>query len=113
MREERLWRQTSFDLGANVWQVNWLYVALLCALAGIGYVALFSAAGGAPEPYAARHVLRFGVAFVDQRAWRSEVARDGEIALAGRRGDDVLVGHRQAPTKPRMIGTIRGSAKML
>ena len=75
MREERLWRQTSFDLGANVWQVNWLYVALLCALAGIGYVALFSAAGGAPEPYAARHVLRFatglvlmiGIALVDIR----------------------------------------------
>jgi rod shape determining protein RodA len=84
MREGRLWRETSFDLGAKVWQVNWLYVALLCALAGIGYVALFSAAGGAPEPYAARHVLRFatglvlmiGIALVDIRviarlAWPS------------------------------------------
>jgi rod shape determining protein RodA len=75
MREGRLWRETSFDLGAKVWQVNWLYVALLCALAGVGYVALFSAAGGAPEPYAARHVLRFtaglvlmiGIALVDIR----------------------------------------------
>ena len=75
MRDGRLWRETSFDLGAKVWQVNWLYVALLCALAGIGYVALFSAAGGAPEPYAARHVLRFaaglvlmiGIALVDIR----------------------------------------------
>jgi rod shape determining protein RodA len=84
MRDGRLWRETSFDLGAKVWQVNWLYVALLCALAGIGYVALFSAAGGAPEPYAARHVLRFaaglvlmiGIALVDIRviarlAWPS------------------------------------------
>jgi rod shape determining protein RodA len=75
VREGRLWRETSFDLGAKVWQVNWLYVALLCALAGIGYAALFSAAGGAPEPYAARHVLRFatglvlmiGIALVDIR----------------------------------------------
>jgi rod shape determining protein RodA len=75
MREGRLWRETSFDVGAKVWQVNWLYVALLCALAGIGYVALLSAAGGAPEPYAARHVLRFaaglvlmiGIALVDIR----------------------------------------------
>ncbi len=75
MREGRLWRETSFDLGAKVWQVNWLYVALLCALAGVGYTALFSAAGGAPEPYAARHVLRFatglvlmiGIALVDIR----------------------------------------------
>ena len=75
MRDGRLWRETSFDLGAKVWQVNWLYVLLLCALAGVGYAALFSAAGGAPEPYAARHVLRFafglvlmvGIALVDIR----------------------------------------------
>src|SRR5271165_2306289 len=70
MREGRLWRETSFDLGAKIWQVNWLYVALLCALAGIGYAAL--------------HVLRFatglvlmiGIALVDIRflarlAWPS------------------------------------------
>ncbi len=84
MREGRLWRETSFDLGAKIWQVNWLFVLLLCALAGVGYGALFSAVGGAPEPYAARHVLRFaaglvlmiGIALVDIRfiarlAWPS------------------------------------------
>jgi rod shape determining protein RodA len=38
-----------------------VYVALLCALAGVGYVALYSAAGGAAEPYASRHIVRFGV----------------------------------------------------
>jgi rod shape determining protein RodA len=75
MREGRLWRQPSFDLGAKIWQISWLYVLLLCALAGVGYVALYSAAGGAPEPYASRHVLRFaaglvlmiGIALVDIR----------------------------------------------
>jgi rod shape determining protein RodA len=75
MREGRLWRQPSFDLGAKVWQISWLYVLLLCALAGVGYVALYSAGGGAPEPYASRHVLRFaaglvlmiGIALVDIR----------------------------------------------
>src|ERR1700760_3742128 len=75
MREGRIWREASFDLGAKVWQVNWLYVALLCALAGVGYVALYSAAGGAPEPYASRHLLRFagglvlmiGIALIDIR----------------------------------------------
>jgi rod shape determining protein RodA len=75
MREGRLWRETSFDLGAKIWSVSWLYVLLLCALAGVGYAALFSAAGGAPEPYASRHVLRFvaglvlmiGIALVDIR----------------------------------------------
>jgi rod shape determining protein RodA len=84
MREGRLWHRNSFDLGAKVWQVSWLYVALLCTLAGVGYAALYSAAGGSPEPYAARHVLRFstglvlmiGLALVDIRfiarlAWPS------------------------------------------
>jgi rod shape determining protein RodA len=74
MREGRLWRQPSFDLGAKIWQISWVYVLLLCALAGVGYVALYSA-GGAPEPYASRHVLRFaaglvlmiGIALVDIR----------------------------------------------
>src|ERR1051326_484109 len=75
MKEGRIWRDTSFDLGAKVWQVSWIYVLLLCALAAVGYAALFSAAGGAPEPYASRHVLRFaaglvlmiGIALVDIR----------------------------------------------
>jgi rod shape determining protein RodA len=75
MREGRLWRQPSFDLGSKVWQISWIYVLLLCALAGVGYVALYSVAGGAPEPYASRHVLRFaaglvlmvGIALVDIR----------------------------------------------
>jgi rod shape determining protein RodA len=75
MRGGRIWRETSFDLGAKVWQVSWIYVLLLCALAGVGYAALYSAAGGAPEPYASRHVLRFatglvlmiGIALVDIR----------------------------------------------
>ena len=84
MREGRIWRDTSLGIGAKVWQVNWLYVVLLCALAGVGYAALYSAAGGAAEPYASRHVLRFatglvlmiGIALVDIRfiarlAWPS------------------------------------------
>jgi rod shape determining protein RodA len=45
---------------AKLWRTNWMLVLLLCALAGVGYVALYSAAGGAPEPYASRHILRFG-----------------------------------------------------
>jgi rod shape determining protein RodA len=84
MREGRLWLQTSFDLGSKVWQINWLYVLLLCALAGVGYATLYSVAGGSTEPYASRHVLRFtaglvlmiGLALIDIRfiarlAWPS------------------------------------------
>jgi rod shape determining protein RodA len=59
MMERRLIRETSFGLTAKLWQISWLYVLLLCALATVGYVALYSAAGGSSEPYAARHLLRF------------------------------------------------------
>ncbi len=73
--DRRLLRDTSFGLTTKLWQINWLYVLLLCALAGVGYTALYSAAGGSPEPYADRHVMRFaaglalmvGVAMVDLR----------------------------------------------
>ena len=62
--ERRLIRaEPSFGLATKLWQVSWLYVLLLCALAGVGYVALYSA-GGSPEPYAAKHILRFGFALV-------------------------------------------------
>jgi rod shape determining protein RodA len=56
--ERRLIRETSFGLTSKLWQVSWLYVILLCALASVGYAALYSAGGGA-EPYASRHILRF------------------------------------------------------
>jgi rod shape determining protein RodA len=99
MREGRLWRQPSFDLGAKIWQISWVYVLLLCALAGVGYVALFSAGGGAPEPYASRHVLRFaaglvlmiGIALVDIRfiarlAWPTYLVSLVLLVLVARYG---------------------------
>ncbi|HEY8290036.1 MAG TPA: rod shape-determining protein RodA [Acetobacteraceae bacterium] len=64
MRERRLWREASFDLTGKIMQISWLYVALLCALAAVGYAALYSAAGGSPEPYATRHALRFAFGLV-------------------------------------------------
>src|SRR5579872_6972492 len=99
MREGRLWRETSFGIGAKVWQVNWLYVMLLCALAAVGYVALYSAAGGSAEPYASRHVMRFaaglllaiGIAMVDIRliarfAWPSYVVALALLVVVARYG---------------------------
>jgi rod shape determining protein RodA len=62
--DRRLWREPSFDLMGKVLQVNWLYVLLLCCLAAVGYLALYSAAGGFPEPYATRHAQRFAVGVV-------------------------------------------------
>ncbi len=61
----------------KLWQIPWSFVLLLCAIAGVGYVALYSAGGGGPDPYAAKHAIRFGfglvimlcVALVDIRVW--------------------------------------------
>ena len=56
------------DRGAGVleklWQIPWAFVLLLTAVAAVGYVALYSAGGGAPEPYASRHAIRFGFGVV-------------------------------------------------
>jgi rod shape determining protein RodA len=97
--DRRLLRETSFGLTAKLWQINWLYVLLLCALAGVGYTALYSAAGGSPEPYADRHVMRFaaglvlmvGLALVDIRiiqklAWPTYVVCLGLLVLVARFG---------------------------
>ena len=56
--------EPSFGLMTKLWQVSWTYVVLLCLLAGVGYVALYSAAGGSPEPYAQKHIMRFGFGLV-------------------------------------------------
>lgn len=62
--ERRLLRaEPDFGLLTKLWRINWIYVVLLCLLAGCGYVALYSAGGG-PEPYAWRHGLRFGFSLV-------------------------------------------------
>jgi rod shape determining protein RodA len=57
-------REQSWGLLEKFWRVPWLFVLLLCALAAVGYVALYSAGGGSPEPYAARHAVRFGFGLV-------------------------------------------------
>ena len=64
LNERRLIRETDFGLTGKLLNISWTYVVLLCLLAGVGYAALYSAAGGSPEPYAARHVLRFGFGLV-------------------------------------------------
>lgn len=76
LMERRLIRETpGFDFTAKLLRVSWLYTLLLCALAAVGYAALYSAAGGSPEPYAAKQTLRFafglflmvGIALIDIR----------------------------------------------
>jgi rod shape determining protein RodA len=44
--------------------IHWPLVAMLVVLGAVGYAILYSAAGGAHEPWAWRHGLRFGVGLV-------------------------------------------------
>ena len=98
--ERRLIRtEASFDLTAKLLRISWLYVLLLCALAGVGYAALYSAAGGSPEPYAAKQTLRFAfgvgllvaIALIDIRwiarlAWPSYAVGVALLVLVLRMG---------------------------
>lgn len=107
MIERRLlWRQASFDVTGKLFRVSWLYVLLLCALAGVGYFALYSAGGG-PEQYASRHVIRFAaclalmlvialtdIRFIARLAWPAyaialgllvAVARYGHVGMGAQR----------------------------
>jgi len=59
-----LTRDRGAGLLRKLWLVPWSFVLLLCAIAAVGYVALYSAGGGAAEPYASRHALRFGFGVV-------------------------------------------------
>ena len=48
----------------RIWRINWGLVLVLTAIAGIGVVALYSAAGGRFDPWAARHAMRYGAALL-------------------------------------------------
>ena len=48
--------------GERLWRINWGLVLVLTLIAGIGSVALYSAAGGHFEPWAAKHAMRYGIA---------------------------------------------------
>ncbi|WP_158744679.1 rod shape-determining protein RodA [Acidisphaera sp. L21] len=65
INERRLIRaEPSFGLTTKLFQISWIYVLLICALAGVGYAALYSAAGGSPDPYASKQAIRFAFGLV-------------------------------------------------
>ena len=100
LTDKRLLRpEPSFGLLAKLWRVSWLYILLIAALAGVGYAALYSVAGGAPRPYAAPQTVRFaiglllmlGMAFTDIRilarlAWPLYAVSVALLALVLRMG---------------------------
>ncbi len=94
-----LTRDRGGDVLAKVWRIPWLFVLLLCAVAGVGYVALWSAGGGNPDTYANRHAVRFGfcvvlmlcIAMVDVRivqrlAWLGYLGALGLLVLVAMHG---------------------------
>src|SRR5665647_947387 len=58
-------------------EIDWRLGILLCLIAGVGALMLYSIAGSAWEPWADRHLIRFGICFiimlvlalVDLRVW--------------------------------------------
>jgi rod shape determining protein RodA len=65
------------SLAEKIWRINWGLVLVLTAIAGIGFVALYSAAGGRLDPWAAKHAMRFAgamalmltVALIHPKVW--------------------------------------------
>lgn len=58
-------------------ELNWFMILLTCAVAGVGFLMLYSVAGGSWSPWASRQMIRFGIALVmmiiiavtDLRVW--------------------------------------------
>lgn len=57
-------RRGDMTLGEKLWHMSWSLVLLLSAIAGVGFLMLYSAANGSMEPWASRQMARFGVGLV-------------------------------------------------
>ncbi|TAN75458.1 MAG: rod shape-determining protein RodA, partial [Magnetospirillum sp.] len=61
----------------KIWQINWALIVLMTAVASIGFLTLYSAAGGNLDPWAWKQMVRFAgglvmmiiVAMIDIRFW--------------------------------------------
>ena len=51
-------------LTVKLTQIDWRFTGLLCVVAGIGALMLYSVAKGSWEPWAAKHLIRFGFLLV-------------------------------------------------
>ena len=64
-------------LGQRFWQLNWFLILLICTLASVGFMMLYSAGNGSYSPWAEQQMLRFGlgmgvmfvIALTDIRFW--------------------------------------------
>ena len=71
-------RVAPMGLGEKLLRFNWPLALLTVAVAGVGFLMLYSVAGGSLDPWASRQMTRFGVglvgmmivALIDIRFWR-------------------------------------------
>ena len=64
-------------LGQRFWQLNWFLILLICTLASVGFMMLYSAGSGSYSPWAEQQMVRFGlgmgvmfvIALTDIRLW--------------------------------------------
>jgi len=69
--------RTPRSIGQKLWHVSWSLVLLLLVIAAVGFAMLYSAAGGKPDPWTSRQMIRFGIGIVllfgiavtDPRIW--------------------------------------------
>lgn len=57
-----IFEQRGLSLKDKVLRIRWLLVLLLCAIASVGLIMLYSAAGGSMQPWASRQLVRFLIA---------------------------------------------------
>ncbi len=57
-------KQAELRLLQKILRLNWAMVLLICAIASVGFLMLYSVAGGSFEPWAGRQINRFGVGIV-------------------------------------------------
>ena len=113
-------------------EIDWFFCALLCLIAGVGALMLYSVANGSWEPWAAKHLIRFGLclllclalALVDIRVWFSAaypvyliglvlllaVMVKGEVSLGAKRWLNLHVVRIQ-PSEIMKIGLVLALAR--
>jgi rod shape determining protein RodA len=116
----------------KIGEIDWTFCFLVCAIAGIGGMMLYSIANASWEPWAAKHVIRFGLcliamlllALVDIRVWFASaypvylvallllmaVPVVGEVSLGARRWLNLHVVRIQ-PSEIMKIGLVLALAR--
>lgn len=54
-------RQEVMSLGTKLGRISWTYIAIITAIASIGFAMLYSVTNGSLDPYASRQMVRFGL----------------------------------------------------